>query len=71
MKAHTDDNIDLTQKLNFILRQVENTSGKREIAGNQHLLLFPKCFQKLPPSGSLKVGIVWSRVMPFPHNDAF
>ena len=31
--------------------------GKGENAGNQHFLLFPKCFQKSPSLGSLKIGI--------------
>ena len=36
--------------------------GKEENAGYQHFLLFPQCFQKASPLGSLKVGIVWYRV---------
>ena len=41
--------------------------GKGENAGYQHFLLFPQCFQKLSFLGSLKVGIVWERVNPFPN----
>ena len=37
----------------------ENTVGKGENAGDQHFLLFQKCFQDASFSGSLKVGIVW------------
>ena len=35
----------------------------RYIADYQHFLLFPQCFQKDPFSRSLKVGIVWKRVV--------
>ena len=52
----------VTQNLKFVFRKVENVLGKGEIADCQHFLLFPKCFQKPPFSGSLKVGIVWERV---------
>ena len=58
MKALADDKIDVTQKLKFVLGQVENNLGKGENAGFQHFLLFPKCFQKPFSSGLLKVGIV-------------
>ena len=40
---------------------MENILGKGENAGYQHFLLIPKCFQKPPFSGLLKVGIVWQR----------
>ena len=50
--------INLTQKLKFVFGMVENILGKGENAGNQHFLLFPKCFQK-PSSGSFKVGTMW------------
>ena len=32
----------------------------------RHFLVFPECFQKASFSESLKVGIVWKRVKPFP-----
>ena len=35
----------------------EKHLGKGENAGEQHFLLFPKCFQKPPSSGSLKVEL--------------
>ena len=59
MKALVDHKTDVTQKLKFVLVQVENNSGKGENAGFMHFLLFPQCFQKPPSSGSLKFGIVW------------
>ena len=43
-KAHADDKINVTPKFNF-LEIVENTVGKGENAGFQHVLLFPQCFQ--------------------------
>ena len=43
----------------YIFDRVENIVGKEENAGNQHFLLFPQCFQKLSPLGTLKHGIVW------------
>ena len=53
----------MTPKLKFVSGRVENTVGKGENAGNQHFLLFPLCFQKASYAGSLKVGIVWCRVV--------
>ena len=36
----------MTEKLKFISERVENIVGTGENAGNQHFLLFPRCFQK-------------------------
>ena len=58
-KAFADDKINVTQNLKFVIGNTENNLGKRENAGYQHFLLFPKCFQKPLSSGSLKVRIVW------------
>ena len=44
------------------LKGTKNIVGNRENAGYQHFLFFPKCFQNLCFSGSLKVGIVWQRL---------
>ena len=33
-------------KVFFVFHNVENFVAKGEIAGNQHFLLFPWCFQK-------------------------
>ena len=49
----------MTQKLKFVLGNVENTVGKGENAGYQHFLLFPQCFLKFSFPEVLKVGIVW------------
>ena len=64
MKDFADDEINVTEKLKFVLGRVENIAGKGENAGYQHFLLFRQCFQKLSFLGSLKVGIVWKRVKP-------
>ena len=61
LKAFADDNINVNEKFQFILGKIENIVGKGENAGYQHFLLFPQCFLKAVFSGSLKVGIVWSR----------
>ena len=59
LKALADDNINVTEKLKFVLGRIENMVGKGENAGHQHFLLFPPCFQKASYEGSLKVRIVW------------
>ena len=49
----------VTERLIFYFGgQIENIVGKGENAGYQHFLLFPQCFQKVPLSDTLKVGIV-------------
>ena len=59
LKGFADDNIDVTQKLKFVLGRMENIVGKGQNSGYQHFLLFPQCFQKVSYTGLLKVGIVW------------
>ena len=54
MKDLTDDKINATQKLNFVLGRVENIVGKGENAGYQLFLLFLQCSQKVFYTGSLK-----------------
>ena len=58
VKAFADNKINSNEKLKLVLGRIENIFGKGDIAGYQHFHLFPKCFQKPPFSGSLKVGIV-------------
>ena len=62
MKALPDDKINVTLTLKFVSERIVNVLGKGENAGDQHFLLFTKCFQKPFSLGSLKVGIVWKRV---------
>ena len=57
-EAFAYDKINVTQKLKFVLRRVENIMGKGENDGYQHFLLSPQCFQKLSSSGSIKARIV-------------
>ena len=57
MTAFGDNKINVTEKLKFFFARVEIIVGKRENAGNQHFLVFPR-FSKPSFSGSLKVGIV-------------
>ena len=54
-KILADDKINGIQKAKFLMEMVGNIAGKGENAGYQHFLLFPKCFQKAPFPGSLKV----------------
>ena len=58
LKGFADYKINVTEKLKFVLRRVENIVGKGENASYQHFLLFP-CFPKTFFSTSLKVGILW------------
>ena len=57
-KELADAKINTTTKLKFVLAMVESVLGKGQNSGYQHFVLFPKCFQKPPSSGSLKVGVV-------------
>ena len=59
LKAFTDNKINVTKILKFVLGRVENILGKGENAGYQHFLLFPQCFQKASYTGSFEVLIVW------------
>ena len=59
LKAFADDKFSFAKMLISLFVRVENIVGKRENAGYQHFLLLPRCFQKDPLSGSLKVRIVW------------
>ena len=56
------EQINVTEKLIFVLERVENIVRKGENAGNQHFLLFPQCFPKCFSIRPLKVAIVWEWV---------
>ena len=43
----------------FLFERVENILGNGENAGNQHFLLYPKCFQKALSSEASKVLTEW------------
>ena len=56
LKAFADDKINVNWKLLSYYQKVENiVENKEQNAGNQHFLLFPQCFPKIP-WGSLKPG---------------
>ena len=59
LKVYEDDKINVIGKLKLVLERVENIVGKGENAGYKHFLLFLQCFQKVPFSGSFKVGFAW------------
>ena len=58
LKAFADDKINVTEKLKFVLRKVNNIVGKAENAGYQRFLFVPQSFQKPSFSRSLKVGLM-------------
>ena len=45
-KNSVDDKLSVDKMTISFFDRVENTGGKRENAGYQHFLLFPKCFPK-------------------------
>ena len=53
LKAFADDKINVTEKMKFVYRKIENIEGKGENAGYQHFLLFQQCFQNTSFSGLL------------------
>ena len=58
LKAFADNNLIVARMMISLLDRVENTVGKGENAGYQHLLLFLQCFPKPRFLRSIKVGIV-------------
>ena len=46
LKTYADNQINVTEKLKFVLGRVENIVGKEENAGYQHFLLFSQWYQK-------------------------
>ena len=46
MHLIADDEINVNEKLKFVLGRVEYMVGKGENAGYKHFLLFPPCFHK-------------------------
>ena len=59
LEAFADDKLIVAKMMISVYSWIENFVEKGENAGYQHFLLFPKCFQKASPFGSLNVGIVW------------
>ena len=58
LKTFADDILNVAKMMISLFDRVENTVEKKN-AGYQHFLLFPRCFPKPSPLGSLKVRIVW------------
>ena len=56
-KAFAEYEINVTEKLKFLLGRVRNIVGKGENAGYQHFLLFPQCFQPLEALADNKVDV--------------
>ena len=44
LNASADNKMNVTEKLKFVLKRLENIVGKGENAGYQYFLLFPQCF---------------------------
>ena len=57
LKAFTDDEINVSEKLKFVFGRVGNIVGKEENAGYYHFLLFPQCFRRLLSQGRKKLGL--------------
>ena len=58
LKAITDDQINVTEKLSFLLERIVNIVRNGENVGYQHFLHFPQCFQKAYFAVSLKLVIM-------------
>ena len=58
LKAFADKKLDVAKMTISLFDSLENTVGKRENAGYQHLLFVLQCFQKPSSFGSSKVGLV-------------
>ena len=62
LKDFADDNLKFEENGRKLLKPVENTVGKGEIARYEQFLLFPQCFQKACFPGASKGIIVWEWV---------
>ena len=56
--AFAENKLKLIKMTKYVNDSIENIEGKRENARYHHFLTFPHCFQKLPLSEWLNVGIV-------------
>ena len=59
LKTFADDKLNVTQDIKVFFHWMENIVGKAEIAGYQHFLLIPQCFQNAFSSSTSQVIIVW------------
>ena len=46
-KAFTHDNSNVAKMATLFCHKIANIVGKEDVAGYQHFLVFPQCFQKL------------------------
>ena len=49
LKTLADDKLYVSETIRIVNVPVENIFGKGENAGNQHFLLFQRCFQRVVP----------------------
>ena len=61
------DNFEFDENGRKFSKQVENIEGKGEIACYEQFLVFPQSFLKACTADTLKPGLVWKRVNPFPN----
>ena len=62
LKDFADDNFKFDENSKKLLKLVENTVGKGEIARHEQFLLFPKSFQNPYFPGASRGVIVWEWV---------
>ena len=54
LKAFADEKLNFAKMMIALFDKIENTMRKGENAGDQHFLLFPRCFSQLSSLDSLK-----------------
>ena len=62
LQEFADDNFKLDENGRKLLKWVENTVGKGEIAHYEQFLLFLECFRKTCTADTYKQRLVWERV---------
>ena len=58
-KPFAEDKLNVAKRMISLFDRGENTVGKVEIAGKQHVLLFLQCLPKYSSLALLKDGNVW------------
>ena len=59
LKEFADNNFSFVENGRKLLKQVENTAGKGEIARYEQFLLFPQCFRQTCTADIQKPELVW------------
>ena len=62
LKDFADDNFKFEENGRKLLKPIDNTVGKGEIARYEQFLLYPQCFQKACFPGASEGVIVWEWV---------